>query len=160
MKTSQWLVIAMAAAVAAGGVTGMKTEAAPGAGPLVQRRGAVLEHVKEKLGLSEEQAARIKAELRAERETIASLLTRLRSARAGLRDTIQQEGATEDTIRAASARVAEVQADIAVERARLHGKISPILTAEQRGRLKEFQQRVDGFLDRVIETIGERLATE
>jgi len=42
----------------------------------------------------------------------------------------------------------------------LNGKISPILTAQQLARLKEFQQKVDDFLDRVIETVGERLASE
>jgi len=35
----------MAAAVAAGGFTVTKSDAAPGAGPLIQRRGFVLEHV-------------------------------------------------------------------------------------------------------------------
>src|SRR5437016_14103884 len=50
MKTSQWLVIAMAAAVAAGGFTVTKSDAAPGAGPLIQRRGFVLEHVKDTSG--------------------------------------------------------------------------------------------------------------
>jgi len=63
-------------------------------------------------------------------------------------------------VRAASARVAEVQADLAVERAKLHGRISPILNAEQLSRLKVFQQKVDEFLDRIIETVGERLAGE
>jgi Spy/CpxP family protein refolding chaperone len=160
MKTSKWLVITMAAAVAAGGITVIKTHAAQEPGLFAQRRGAVLARVKEKLGLTDEQLGKIKAELRSEKENITGLLKRLRSARAELRDTIQQEGATEETIRAASARVADVEAELAVERAKLHGKISPILTADQLARLKEFQQKVDEFLDRAIETVGERLARE
>jgi Spy/CpxP family protein refolding chaperone len=163
MKTSKWLVLTMAAALVAGGVTVVATHAAPaaaGTGPLGQRRAALRERVKEKLGLTEDQVARIKAELAGEKDAITGLLKRLHTARADLRDTIQQTGAGETAVRAAAAKVADVEADIAVERAKLHGRISPILTADQVARMKEFQKRLDDFLDRAIETIGERLAAE
>lgn len=160
MKTSNWLVVSMAAALVAGGITVVGTQAAPGAGPLAQRRAALRDRLKEKLGLTDEQAARIKTEVAGEKEAITGLLKRLHTARAELRDTIQQNGVSETAVRAASAKVAGVEADIAVERAKLHGRISPILTAEQMARVKAFQQKVDKFLDRALETIGERLAAE
>jgi len=116
MKTSKWLVIAMAAAVAVGGFTVIKAQATPAARRFAQRHGALVARVKEQLGLTDEQLGRIRAELRLEKETLTGLLKRLRSTRAELRDTIQQQGATEEMVRAASAKVAEVEADMAVER--------------------------------------------
>ena len=59
MKTSKWLVIAMAATLAVGGISVIKTHAAPAAGPLALRRGAVLARVKEKLGLTDEQTQKV-----------------------------------------------------------------------------------------------------
>ena len=160
MKTATWFALALAAAVTVGGITVIKTQAASAAAPFAQRRAALWSRVIEKLGLTEDQVARIKAELRSEKDSITALLKRLHAAHVELRDTIQQDGASEEAVRAASARVAEVQADLAVERAKLHGRISPILNAEQLSRLKVFQQKVDEFLDRIIETVGERLAGE
>ena len=150
----------MAAAIIVGGITVSRIQAAQSAGPFAQHRAALRSRLIEKLGLTEEQVAKIKAELRAEKDTLTSLLKRLHDAHEQLRSTIQQDGVTEDAVRAAASRVAEVQADIAVERAKLHGKISPILTEDQLAQMNEFQQKVDAFLDRAIETIGERLAAE
>src|SRR6266568_244550 len=160
MKTSKWLALTMAAAIIAGGITVSRIQAAPLAGPFAQRRAAVRSRLVEKLGLTEEQVAKIKVELRAERETLTRLLQRLHDAHEQLRSTIQQDGVTEDAVRVAAANLAAVQADIAVERAKLRGKISSILTADQLARVKAFQQKVDAFLDRAIETVGERLEAE
>ncbi len=51
-----------------------------------------------------------------------------------------------------------VEADLAVECAKLYGKISPILTADQLAKVNEFQQRADDFVDGAIAVIGKRLA--
>ena len=75
--------------------------------------------------MTEEQVAKIKAELGAEKATLISLLKRLHDAHEQLRGTIQQDGVTEDAVRDAASKLAVVQADFAVERAKLHGKISP-----------------------------------
>jgi Spy/CpxP family protein refolding chaperone len=160
MKTSKWLTIAMAAAISVGGVTVWAIQAAQPAAPFSERRAALRSRAIERLGLTDEQAAKIKAELRGEKVAITSLLERLHNAHEQLRNTIQQEGVTEEAVRAASAKVASVQADIAVERAKLHRKIRPLLTTDQLARVREMQERLDGFLDRVVETIGERLAGE
>ncbi len=159
MKTSKWLIITLAAALTAGGFIAYTAHAAE-KNVALQRpfRGRLLERAKEKLGLTDEQAAQIKAVLKSEKDNITSLLTRLHDARAGLRGAIQASGATEASVRVAAAKVAAVQADMAVERLKLHGKISAILTAEQQAKISEFHSRVDEFMDGAIDRIGKRLA--
>jgi Spy/CpxP family protein refolding chaperone len=158
MKTSNWLVITLAAAIAAGGLFTLSSRAANPAAPQGPFRGRLLERAKEKLGLSDDQIAQIKAAFKADKDNLTSLLARLHDARTGLRSVIQGSDATEASVRAASAKVAAVESDLAVERLKLFGKISPILTGDQREKLGEMQSRADDFVDGVINRIGERLA--
>src|SRR5262245_28272413 len=139
MKTLKSLTLAMAAAIIVGGITVPRIEAAQPDGPLAQRRDALRARLIEKLELTEDQIAKIKAELRAEKDTLTRLLKRLHDAHGQLRSTIQESGVAEGNVRAAASNLAAVQADLAVERAKLHGKISPILTADQLARMKAFQ---------------------
>ena len=157
MKSVKWLAIAMAAAVAVGGVAMLKARAAETT-PLRTGPGRFLARAIEKLGLSPDQVAKIKAELSGEKDALTGILNTLHDARIGLRETIQKPGASETEIRAAAAKVAVVESDLAVERAKLYGKISPILTADQLAKVNEFQQRADDFVDGAIAAIGKRLA--
>jgi len=160
MKTSKWFVITLAAALSTGGFMVLKARAAEL--PLAQRhlRGQFLERAKDKLGLSDDQVAQIKAQLLAEKETLKSLIANLHDARAGLRTAIQAPDGNESSVRAASAKVAAIQADLAVERFKLCRRISPILTDQQREKVNEFQSRIDDFVDRAISRIGERLTSQ
>jgi Spy/CpxP family protein refolding chaperone len=161
MKTAKWLVIGMAAAVVVGGLT---VAAAKGAGArqLGAGQGALgqrfLARIGDRLNLSDDQKAKIKAELASEKDTLSKLVSTLHEARVNLRETIQKSGASENEIRGASAKVAAAEADLAVERAKLYGRISPILTAQQLARVNELQQRVDELVDNAIATFGQRLA--
>ena len=157
MKAVKWLAITMAAAVAVGGITILRARAAETA-PLRAGPGRFLARAIEKLGLSPDQVAKIKAELSGEKDALTGILTSLHDARIDLREIIQKPGASETDIRAAAAKVGAVEADLAVERAKLYGKISPILTADQLAKVNEFQQRVDDFVDGAIAAIGKRLA--
>ena len=157
MKTVKWLVIAAAAGfLATGELFTFKAHAAEKPAPERRLRGQFLQRAKEKLGLTEEQVTKIKSELKAEKDTLSELLTRLREARVGLREAIQATDANETSIRAASAKVAAVEADLAVERLKLHGRISPILTPEQHEKITDFQTRLDEFLDNRLNHLGER----
>lgn len=124
------------------------------------RRGGMrfLQKAKEKLGLSDDQAAKIKDALATDKDKLTGLLTSLHDAHVALRETIQKPRASEADIRAAAAKVAGVEADFAVERAKLFGKISPILSAEQLEKVNAFQERVDDFIDGAIAVLGKRLA--
>ena len=150
----------MAAAIAAGGVCVFKAHALERPAAQGRFRGQLLERAKEKLGLTDEQVTKIKAELKGEKETLHDLISKLHEARVGLRNAIQAGDATETSVRAACAKVAEVEANLAVERLKLYGRISPILTPEQREQVKQFQSRIDDFLDNAINRIGDTLGSE
>jgi Spy/CpxP family protein refolding chaperone len=97
--------------------------------------------------------------LAAEKDTLKQLVVQLHDRRLALREAIAASDATEQSVRAAAARLAAAQAEFAVERFKLHGKIGPILTAEQRAKVKQFQARLDDFIDNAINRFGERSGT-
>lgn len=150
----------MAAGLVAGELCVFKAHAQERVAGQGRFRGQLLERAKEKLGLTEEQIAKIKTELKVEKETLHDLVSKLHEARVGLRSAIQAPDANETTVRTASAKVAEVEANLAVERLKLYSRISPILTPEQRDQVKQFQSRIDDFLDNAINRVSERLSTE
>ena len=158
MKT-KIILIAAAAAFIAGGLISTASPAvdssAPAATPL---RGHMLKRIAEKLNLTGDQKSQIKNILGGEKDTLQELLGRLHDARKNLHAAIQAGDANESSVRAASARVAGAEADLAVERMKLFGQIAPVLTAEQRQKISEFSQRMDDFADNVIAHIGEGLA--
>jgi Spy/CpxP family protein refolding chaperone len=150
----------MSVAAALGAVGAVSTKAQPAAGPGAARplRGQLLEKAKEKLSLTEDQVARIKAELGTEKETLKALIGQLHDAKVSLREAIQAAGATEASVRAAAAKVGAAEADLAVERFKLYGRINPILTDDQREKVKQMQSQLDDFLDGAINRLGERWA--
>jgi Spy/CpxP family protein refolding chaperone len=163
MKMAKWIGITMAAAVAVGGGMLVKAQASDTndvAGVTAPRlgHGLFMGRLRSQLGLTHEQVTTIKGDLAADRTTLTTLLTALHDARISLRETIRKPGATEEDIRAASARVASVEADFAVERAKLYGKISPVLTPDQLAKMDELQQRADDMVDGAIAGFGRRIA--
>jgi Spy/CpxP family protein refolding chaperone len=158
MKASKWIVITLAAGLGAGGLTVLKAHSVESELPQRHFRGQFIERAKEKLGLSDDQTAKIKTEIKAEKDNLTSLISKLHEARAGLRTAIQASDSTEASVRATSAKVAAVEADLAEERLKLYGRINPVLTDEQRQKVKAFQARIDDFVDGMINRIGDRLA--
>ncbi|MCX8091907.1 MAG: Spy/CpxP family protein refolding chaperone [Verrucomicrobiae bacterium] len=154
MKT-RTLIWTLAAALAVGALgfgVAQANETARGRGRELLRRAA------EKLALTAEQRAAIKDALVAEKDALKDLLIRLHDARKGLREAIRAQDATEASVRAAAARVAAVEADLAVARLKLHQRISPILTAEQREQVAKWEARLDERIARALARIGERRA--
>ena len=160
MNKSKWLAFPVAAALTAVGLFVFKTQAAESSAAQRPARAQWLERAREKLGLTDDQVARIKTALQGDVETVKDVITRFHDARMALRDAIQSPGATEASVRAAAANVAAVEADLAVERFKLYGKISPILTADQRQQVKQFQSKIDDFLDGAIVRLGDRLSAK
>jgi len=150
----------MAAALCAGGLAAMKTQAAERSLPQPPGHGHLLERVKEKLDLTDDQVARIKTEIGAEKETLKNLILRLHEARLGVREAIRASNASEATVRTAAAKVGTAQADLAVERFKLHCRINPILTDEQREKLKEFEARIDQWVETAVNRLGETKGSE
>ena len=151
---SKFLAIATATVIAAGGLSSTTLAAAAAAGPVRPR---MLQRIGEKLNLTGDQKAQIKSIFRSERDTLAPLLAALHEAREKLRAAIRASDANETSVRAASAKVAAAEAELAVERMKLYGKIAPILTGEQRQKLAKILHRADDFVDGAIARFGERL---
>ena len=147
MKTNKWISIALAAALNLGGLL---TTTSLGAETAAPAHGRFLQRIAQKLNLTDDQQAQVKAVFQAERGTVTNLRTQLLAARENLRETIQAPGANETAVRAASARVAGVESDLAVERMKIFAKIAPILTDEQRQQLSNLEQRMDAFRARAI----------
>ena len=156
MKTNKLLTLTTAAAILLGGLISAlaqnSSDFAAGSGPA---RRQILQRIAKKLNLTDDQKAQIKAILIADKGTLAGLFGQLHEARQNLRAAIHAGDANETAVRAASARVASVEADFAVERMKLHAKIAPILTDEQRRKIADFEQRLDALVGGAIARLGE-----
>jgi Spy/CpxP family protein refolding chaperone len=150
----RFFALTLAAGLIGGEATILNCTAADGA---LSRRVAIRDQAKEKLGLTDEQLNKVKSELSAEKESIKDIMQRLRTERANLRAAIQKKDAKETDVRAAAAKLAEAEADAAVLRSRLYGKVNPILTDDQRAKLKEMDAHVDDLVSKLLEKAGDRL---
>jgi Spy/CpxP family protein refolding chaperone len=156
MKTNKLLILATAAAIIVGGLTSAPAQnlndATAGTRP---GHGRMLQRLAKKLNLTDDQKAQIKTVLIADKDTLANLSGQLHTGRQNLRAAIHASDANETSVRAASAKVAGVEADFAVERMKLYGKIAPILTDEQRRKIADFEQRADSLAGEAIARLGE-----
>lgn len=157
MNTKKILLLPTIAMIAVGGLfaSSFAAENSPATTTL---RGQTFKRIAARLHLTDDQKAQIKIVLSGEKDTLATLLGRLHDARKGLRETIQSGSATEASVRAASATVASAEADLAVERMKLYGRIAPVLTDEQRQQIADYELRADEFADNIIARLGEGLA--
>lgn len=157
MKTRNITWIAAAALLLAGGGFVYELQAAK-TGALGSGRfhGLIAQRIAEKLGLNDDQIAQIKKVRNEEKAYVLAKVSDLHKARVEMRAVIQQQTGKVDekAVRAAHARVAAVEADLAVERAKIYAKISPILTPEQLAKVQEFQQRKDENVQWFLKNIG------
>ena len=163
MKLAKWLAVTLAVGVVVGGALVVKTRAAEarqlnaalGVGGAAQAPPGG--RIARLLNLTPEQKSQIRAVLAGDKVKLTTLLTTAHDARVNLRTSIRTTGASENEIRGASAKVASAESDLAVERAALYVKISPILTADQLAQLSQLQQRADDLRDGAIAGLGRRL---
>jgi Spy/CpxP family protein refolding chaperone len=158
MKMNKILILTMAAALVVGGLTITHAYAQGASENQGAFRGRFLHRIKEKLNLTPDQVTQIKTVLKADKENLTAIASKMHAARLGLRQAIRAPGATEANVRAASAQVATVEADMAVERMKLFAQISPILTQAQKDKLAEMEQHLDEFVDSAIARAGQELA--
>jgi len=155
MKTNKWLSIILATGLNLGGWLATPSLAAD---TNALPHGRFFQRMAERLNLTADQKAQIGTIFLSQKDTVKTLLGQLHTAREGLRAAIRASDANEATVRAASAKVAAVEADLAVERMKIYGQIAPILTDEQRQQISDFQQRADNFIDQAIARVGDGLA--
>jgi Spy/CpxP family protein refolding chaperone len=147
------LIYATAAALVACGLTTTKSFAADNT-PATSAHPGILQRIADKLNLTGDQRTQIKAILVADKDTLAPLLGAVHDARKNLRTAIRAGDANEASVRAASTKVGAAEADLAVERMKLYGKIAPVLTDVQRQQVADWQQGADDFVDNAITRLG------
>ena len=150
------LLCALAVALGVGGFAVNRAFAAEKSAP--EMRGRILQRIAQRLELTDDQKSQIKNTLSGEKDALKPLMMALHEARTNLRESIRAKDANESAVRAASAKVASAEADLAVERMKIFAKLSPILTEEQRAKISEMESRMDDFADMVIARVGNGLA--
>lgn len=96
--------------------------------------------IAKKLGLSDDQKNQAKAIFQ-NNTTGKGLLTNLRAERKNLAALIHADSVDESAIRAESAKIASIQADLNVNRAKVDAQFRAILTPDQLATLKALKQK-------------------
>jgi protein CpxP len=103
-------------------------------GDLGQRMAA---HMAKKLGLSDDQTTQIQGIFANHKAEMSTQLDSVKAARTALFDAIHADTFDENAVRAASAKVAQAEADLAVSRARITSEVRNVLTPDQQAKAKE-----------------------
>ena len=151
---NNFLLCALAVALLAGGFVATRTAAAADDSVQTATHARIFQRLAQKLGLTADQKARLKTILLGEKAVWQPLIVSLHDARTGLRTAIRAPDATETSVRAAAAKVAAIESDLAVERLKLYGKIAPVLTPEQLKQAADLSARADEAVENAIARLG------
>jgi len=117
----------------------------------------LLPHLGRELQLSDTQRDQIKAIVATHRDEWKALGDRVRTAHEALGAAVTADTIDETLIRAKSADVAAVEADMAVARAHAHAEVMQILTADQKAKLNELRTQMKSRMQRRGAALRERL---
>jgi len=97
--------------------------------------------IAKKLGLTDAQKAQAKTIFQGNKDVVKPIITNLRAERKNLQALIHADTIDEAAIRAETAKVAGIQADLNVNRAKMGAQFRAILTPVQLGILKTLHQK-------------------
>ena len=97
--------------------------------------------IAKKLGLSDAQKAQAKAMFEANREVVKPIVANLRAERKNMTALINADTINEAAIKAESTKIADIMAELNVNRAKMHAQFRAILTPEQLATLKAMHQK-------------------
>ena len=118
-----------------GGGAGPFGPGAPG------RRGFEAGFALGQLNLSDAQKQQVQSIVQQHRQQSQPVMQRLQQAMQAQRAAVNQVPVNEAAVRQAAAALASVEADMAVEQARLHADIFNVLTVEQQDKAKQLEQQ-------------------
>lgn len=110
-----------------------------------QRGGDFFKEMAAELKLTDQQKAQAREIFEKGRAEHKPLMEALRDEKRQLQTLIHAGSTDEGAIRAQSAKVAAIQADLAVKRGEKAGRLAAILSPEQAAKLKEMQGKGKGF---------------
>src|SRR4051812_41656435 len=119
-----------------------------------------LKQMAKELQLTPSQKQQVKAIFAKNKPATGPIMKQLMAERRGLRSLIQADAVDEAAIRAQSAKVAAIQADMAVHHAQLAQEIRAVLTPEQILKAKELQARRDKKMEERAARFGKRFEQE
>ena len=150
------LILTVATALATGGVAYAKHAVSSGEGPM----GILFLSKIASLGITDVQKDKIHIILREHQPKMEPMVRQCIAERRALRDMIRFETVDEKTIRAQSAKVATLEADLAVQRAHAAQEVRATLKPDQIEKARELQSDVDARLDHVVDRIADHLANK
>jgi periplasmic protein CpxP/Spy len=112
------------------------------------------------VGVTDHQKAQLKAVLQKHRPTLQPLVQRYAAERGTLRSLIRQDVFDESAIRNQAFKIAALEADLAVERARIAQEARGILTSDQIEKLKAVESRREARMDKFLSRISGGQAEE
>lgn len=110
----------------------------------------------DKLALSDQQKAQMKEVFKKNQPQVKPIFAKLINEKREMRTLIQSGSADEAAIRAQAAKVAGVEADLAVQRAQMAKQFRAILTPVQVEKFKAIQKEKDARFDKFREHMNER----
>ena len=143
---------ALVASVVVGGV--VVSAQRPGFGPGQRRAQAGL--ALRGLDLTEAQREQVRQLTEQNREQTRTLLDRLQTAQEARRKAVEAIPFSEPQIRAAAQALAEVEAELAVQRARLQADVYALLTPEQQTRLQTMRAERDARMKQRMGRLQQR----
>lgn len=159
MKTALRTVVAVAAVAAAMGLAPVKASAFMGDDG-IPSAGRHFKRIAAELGLTSQQKQEIKAVFKKNRPDVEPRRQQLMTERRTLRSLVQADTIDEAAIRAQSAKVAAIEADLAVERAHVAQEVRAILTPEQVKKFRELQAKRDSRMDEFRSRAAKRIEKE
>lgn len=97
--------------------------------------------IEKKLGLTDAQKAQAKTIFQANKVVVAPIITSMRAERKNLRALMHADTIDETAIRAETAKISGIQADLNVDRAKVGAQFRAILTSDQLTTLKTLWQK-------------------
>ena len=132
------------------------------AGPLLPGRHLSFEkmfnRVADRLDLSDSQRDQVKGILRTHKDAIVAQIQATQKARQGLHQAISANPIDENGIRAAAAKLGQVEGDGAVLHAQIRAEILPVLNDDQKQNLESFNKTMKGPGDRLANSFNEFIA--
>jgi protein CpxP len=109
------------------------------------------------LDLTDAQRTQVRQVVEGRREELRVVGERLAAARRAQHDAVTAATLDEGTVRAKTAELAEVMADAAVLRARLHSEVFAVLTPEQQAKAAELKAQRQSRRDQMRERMRQRM---
>ena len=116
----------------------------------------MIEHVAQRLDLSDEQRDQIRDILLSHKDELQAELQAVRDARSAQFDAIHADTFNEAAIRAAAAEVGTAEAELAVTRGVIVSEVRQVLTPEQQAEAAKLRQDARSFVDSLVEMIRAR----